>query len=95
MNRQGNAPNLRASQPGNSNALRHGAFSRRTLEPRAMKRHAAVIVAVLFAVLALAVGSIWAATINETPRNDTLRGGARASRGATLPLVAEVGPPTR
>ena len=30
------------------------------------------------AVLSLAAGSIWAATINGTARNDTLRGGARA-----------------
>ena len=38
-------------------------------------------VAVLaFAVLALAAGSVWAATINGTARNDTLRGGAGADK---------------
>ena len=31
-----------------------------------------------FALLCLAAGSVWAATINGTARNDTLRGGARA-----------------
>ena len=35
MNRKGHPATLRASQPGNSNALTHGAFSRRTLEPQA------------------------------------------------------------
>ena len=33
-----------------------------------------------FALLALAAGSVWAAAINGTSRNDTLRGGARADK---------------
>jgi hypothetical protein len=35
VNRKGHPATLRASQPGNCNALTHGAFSRRTLEPHA------------------------------------------------------------
>jgi hemolysin type calcium-binding protein len=38
------------------------------------------ISALAVAVFALAAGSVWAATINGTARNDTLRGGARADR---------------
>lgn len=38
------------------------------------------LAALAFAVLALAAGSVWAATINGTARNDTLRGGARADK---------------
>ena len=36
--------------------------------------------ALALAVLALAAGSVWAATINGTARNDALRGGARADK---------------
>src|SRR5438045_1928201 len=35
MNPNGNPLTLRSSQPGNTNAVRHGAFSRRALEGRA------------------------------------------------------------
>jgi hemolysin type calcium-binding protein len=38
------------------------------------------LAALAFAVLALAAGSVWAATINGTAGNDTLRGGARADK---------------
>ena len=38
------------------------------------------IAAFAVTVLALAAGSVWAATINGTARNDTLRGGARADK---------------
>jgi hemolysin type calcium-binding protein len=43
-------------------------------------RSAARIGVVSFAVLSLAAGSAWAATINGTAGNDTLRGGARADK---------------
>ena len=43
-----------------------------------MTRRAAWIGALSCAVLSLTAGSVWAATVNGTARNDTLRGGARA-----------------
>ena len=44
-----------------------------------MTRRTFLTAGLAFAVLALA-GSVWAATINGTARNDTLRGGARADK---------------
>jgi hypothetical protein len=38
------------------------------------------VAALTLAVFALAAGSVWAATINGTARNDTLRRGARADK---------------
>jgi hypothetical protein len=38
------------------------------------------VAALAFSALTLAAGSVWAATINGTARNDTLRGGARADK---------------
>ena len=45
MNRKGRIENLRAQQFGNTNALKHGAFSQRTLAPRASEIAAALMAA--------------------------------------------------
>ena len=45
-----------------------------------MTRSAFRVAALAIALLALAAGSVWAATINGTRRNDTLRGSARADK---------------
>jgi hypothetical protein len=57
----------------------HGGNRRRRVLAIVTKRTLGIAV-LLFALLALAASSVWAATINGTARGDTLRGGARADK---------------